>query len=309
MVATSARLGEGRVGAVSAAPVVVQSGHDPCLPGPKLGSLARRGAACDVRYQSTHPDKWKTYDFEVDPKQYAQNVLRARAFELKPELAKVGEPVDRREWQVSPPTVDAFYDAQRNVMLFPAGILQPPFYHVKHSPPVNLGAMGMVVGHELTHGFDDQGSKYDAKGNLANWWTAEAGSRFEVRTTCAAEQYSGYEVLPGLDLNGQLTLGENIAEMGGVKLAFEAYRSLRKGAAQQVSADGFDEDQQFFLAVGQAWCTKARPEVERMLLQVDPHSPPRFRVRGSLSNMPEFAAAFSCPKQAPMVSKKVCTVW
>jgi putative endopeptidase len=167
----------------------------------------------------------------------------------------------------------------------------------------------MVVGHELTHGFDDEGSQYDAKGNLANWWAADVNQRFKERTGCVAEEYSDYEALPGLHVNGQLTLGENIADMGGVKLAFAAYRSLRKDAKEHVSAGGFNEDQQFFLAVGQAWCSKYRPEFERMMIQVNPHSPPRFRVRGPLSNLPEFSAAFACPTGSPMQAKNACSVW
>jgi putative endopeptidase len=262
-----------------------------------------------MEYLIGYPDKWKTYDFDVDRTSHLANVLRARAFELKRDLAKVGKLVDRREWDISPPTVNAYYDPQRNHMVFPAGILQPPFYDVKSAAAVNLGAIGMVVGHELTHGFDDEGSQYDAKGNLSNWWAADVSQRFQERTACLAEQYDQYEALPGVHLNGRLTLGENIADLGGMKLAFAAYHELRKGQAQQTSAGGFNDDQQFFLAVGQAWCTKSRPEFERMMVQVDPHSPPRFRVRGPLSDLTEFAQAFSCPADAAMRAKKACEVW
>jgi putative endopeptidase len=256
-----------------------------------------------------YPDHWKTYDFPVDRKAHAQNVLRARAFDLKRELAKVGKLVDRDEWRVNAPVVDAFYNPQLNQMVFPAGILQAPFYNVKSAISVNLGAIGMLVGHELTHGFDDEGAHYDAKGNLENWWSPDVSKRFEDKTACVAQQYSQHEIAPGLHLNGQLTLGENIADMGGVKLAFAAYRALRASAAERTRADGFDEDQQFFLAFGQAWCGKYRPELERLKVQVDPHSPPRFRVRGPLSNLPEFAAAFSCPADSPMRAKTICSVW
>jgi len=166
-----------------------------------------------------------------------------------------------------------------------------------------------VVGHELTHGFDDEGSQYDAQGNLSDWWAPEVGKRFQDKTECVAKQYSSYEVQPGLPINGQLTLGENIADLGGVKLAFAAYRALRAAAPERVVADGFSEDQQFFLAVGQAWCAKGRPEYERMMVQVNPHSVPRFRVRGALSGLPDFASAFSCPASAPMLAQNACSVW
>jgi putative endopeptidase len=262
----------------------------------KLGAMA---------YLIGYPSKWKTYEFEIEPKNYAQNALRASAFDIARELRKVGTTVDRDEWQMTPPTVNAYYDPQRNHMVFPAGILQPPVYDVKFSVPVNLGAIGMVVGHELTHGFDDEGSQYDAKGNLQNWWEPAVGDRFKERTRCVSSQYSGYEVQPGAKINGDLTLGENIADLGGIKLAFQAYRAIRKDA-EPVTAGGFSEDQQFFLAMGQAWCAKSRPEVERLRLKTDPHSPPRFRVMGPIANLPEFAEAFSCTPPAP---EKSCSVW
>lgn len=302
----SKQAAEGLVHAISAA-FGADLGHLAWMDGPTRAKASEKLAA--MAYLIGYPEKWKTYDFTVDPKSHAKNILAARAFDLHRELAKVGQPVDRQEWQMTPSTVNAYYDAQRNHMVFPAGILQPPFYDVKSSIPVNLGAVGLVVGHELTHGFDDEGSQYDAKGNLENWWAPEVGTRFKGKTTCVAEQYDGYEALPGLHLNGELTLGENIADMGGVKLAFEAYRELRKDAAQKVSAGGFNEDQQFFIAVGQAWCAKARPEYERLLVQTNPHSPPRFRVRGALANLPEFATAFSCPAGSAMLAKKSCSVW
>jgi putative endopeptidase len=263
----------------------------------KLGAMA---------YLIGYPAKWKTYEYEITPKAYAANALRSRAFERARELAKVGNPVDREEWQMSPPTVNAYYDPQRNHMVFPAGILQPPFYDVKFAVPVNLGAIGMVVGHELTHGFDDEGSQYDAKGNLVNWWEPAVNQRFKEKTGCVSRQYSAYEPQPGLKLNGDLTLGENIADMGGVKLAFKAYRALREPVKERVVAEGFSEDQQFFLAIGQAWCTKYRPEFERMMVKTNPHSPAQFRVKGPLVDMPEFAQAFSCSPPQP---ENTCSVW
>ena len=252
--------------------------------------------------------KWKTYEFSIDPKNYAQNVLRANAFELARELRKVGTAVDRDEWDVTPPTADAFYDAQRNHMVFPAGILQPPMYDVRFSLPVNLGAIGMVVGHEVTHGFDDEGSQYDAQGNLSNWWEPAVSERFQQRTGCVSRQYSAYEVQPGATINGELTLGENIADIGGVKLAFQAYRAMR-GDAERVTAGGFSEDQQFFLSAGQIWCTKMTDDLARLRAATDTHSHPRYRVNGSLSNLPAFAEAFQCKAGSPMKRANACAVW
>ncbi len=262
-----------------------------------------------MEYLIGYPSQWKTYDFELDPKAFARNVIAAHAFELKRDLAKVGKAVDRQEWQMSPPTVNAYYDPQKNHMVFPAGILQPPFYSAKAAVPVNLGGIGMVVGHELTHGFDDEGSQFAADGNLTNWWEPQAGERFKAKTQCVDDQYGGYEALPGVKLNGKLTLGENVADGGGVMLAFRAYRELRKNAREASIADGFTEDQQFFLAVGQAWCSKQTDQISRMLAQIDAHSPPKYRVNGSLANLPEFAKAFACTEGTPMHPAKLCKVW
>lgn len=262
-----------------------------------------------MAYLVGYPEKWKTYDFEIDEKGYAKNVLAARAFDLSRELSKVGKPVDREEWQMTPPTVNAYYDPQRNHMVFPAGILQPPFYGQSQSLAVNLGGMGMVVGHELTHGFDDEGSQFDANGNLDNWWMPEVREKFSKKTGCVESQYATYEAVPGLKLNGKLTLGENIADNAGVMLAFHALEEMRKGTNERIVADGFTEEQQFFLATGQAWCTKARDEWARMAAQVDPHSPPKFRVNGSLSNTPAFWEAFSCEEGTPMRPADACRVW
>jgi putative endopeptidase len=262
-----------------------------------------------MEYLIGYPAKWRTYDFEIDPKNHGDNVRAARAFELKRDLAKVGKPVDRQEWLMSPPTVNAYYDPQKNHMVFPAGILQPPFYSSKASVAVNLGGIGMVVGHELTHGFDDEGSQFAGDGNLANWWEPESGEKFKAKTQCVDNQYGTYETIPGVKLNGRLTLGENVADGGGVMLAFRAYREMRKNAKELTVADGFSEDQQFFIAVGQSWCSKQTDQVARMLAQVDPHSPPKFRVNGSLANLPEFSKAFSCAGGTPMHAAQACKVW
>lgn len=261
-----------------------------------------------VAFQIGYPERWRTYDFDVGPV-HGANVLSGRRFETRRDLAKVGGPVDRSEWAMTPPTVNAYYSPLKNQMVFPAGILQPPFFDVDASIAVNMGGMGMVVGHELTHGFDDKGSQFAADGNLRNWWTPEVGEHFRERTQCIARQYAQYEAVPGVKLNGDLTLGENIADLGGVELAFAAYRAMRENAPERIVADGFSEDQQFFLAMGQAWCTNVRPEIARMYAQVDPHSPPKWRVNGSLQNVRAFADAFACEPGTPMRPKNVCEVW
>ena len=262
-----------------------------------------------MSYQIGYPKKWRTYNFKLDPKNWAANLQASRKAETARQLAKIGQPVDRDDWQMTAPTVNAYYDPQLNGMVFPAGILQPPFYAVDHSIPVNLGGMGVVVGHELTHGFDDQGAQYDADGNLKDWWQPETQKLFKGRTQCVIDQYSQYEVAGGTKLNGANTVGENIADIGGVKLALSAYRSLRSSAKDTVVADGFTEDQQFFLGFGQAWCAKARPDFEKMLATVDVHSAPKWRVNGALQATPEFGKAFSCKPGAKMAPAKACQVW
>jgi putative endopeptidase len=255
-----------------------------------------------------YPNKWKQYPFEVGAS-YAKNARAARRHELIRQLKKIGKPVDHGEWEMSPPTVNAYYHPNKNHMVFPAGILQPPFYSEKAGLAVNMGGMGMVVGHELTHGFDDQGAKFDGAGNLKNWWSDTVKAKFEKRTKCMVGQYEGYKPLPDINVNGKLTLGENIADAGGVKLAYRAFKRLRKSAKARIVAEGFTEEQQFFLSVGQIWCMKAREALTRMRVKTDPHSPPRFRVNGSLANLPEFAEAFKCQAGSPMAPKNRCEVW
>ena len=255
-----------------------------------------------------YPKKWRSYDFAVGPV-YGTNALAARRFDLARELGKVGKPFDRSEWLITPPTVNAYYTDNANQMVFPAGILQPPFFAARRPVAVNLGALGMVVGHELTHGFDAGGAQFDADGNMVNWWQESDLAEFQRRGECVATQYNKYEALPGLKVNGKLTLRENIADLGGIKLAFRAYRALRASSASKLEADGFDEDQMFFLGVGQAWCTVRREEEARRRVKVDSHAPPRFRVNGSLSNLPEFHRAFGCQAARPMHPAASCEVW
>ena len=255
------------------------------------------------------PEKWRDYDaVAVDRGSFLRSLLSAQAFEVKRDLDKIGKPVDRAEWGMTPPTVNAYYNPQLNEMVFPAGILQPPFYARTAPDPVNYGGVGMVVGHELTHGFDDEGRRFDADGNLRDWWSPPVGKEFDARAQCVVRQYDGYTAVDDVKLNGKLTLGENIADLGGIKLAFAAYRSAA-GASPPVA--GFTADQQFFLGVAQVWCGQRRPERARMLAVVDPHSPPEHRVNGPLSNLPEFAAAFQCPAGSRMVRppESRCQVW
>ena len=262
-----------------------------------------------MAYLIGYPSRWRTYDFEVTQGDHGGNVSRSRSFSIRYDLNKIGKPVDRESWFISPPTVNAFYNPLKNQMVFPAGILQPPFFNPDASVAVNMGAMGMVVGHELTHGFDDQGSQFDGDGNLKSWWTKKVREQFDKRTSCIEKQYAGYDALPGVKLNGKLTLGENIADAGGVKLAFHGYRALRAEAAERWVADGLNEDQQFFVSLGQIWCSKYREAFARLRAKTDTHSSPEWRVNGSLQNLPEFAETFGCQEGSPMRPKNSCSVW
>jgi putative endopeptidase len=254
-----------------------------------------------IQFLTGYPDTWKTYDFKVDAKNYAANAIAAGAFEQKP--------YDRSEWLMPAFIVNAYYNPSANNTALPAGILQPPFFGADRGVAANFGGIGMVAGHELTHGFDDQGAQFDEEGRLANWWGPDDLKKFQGKGQCVSKQYSTFEALPGKFVNGDLTLGENIADLGGVKMAFHAYRNQRAGADKAYVADGFTEDQQFFIAVGQAWCSKDRPEETQRRLTVDPHSPPKFRVYGALRNLPEFAHAFQCASGTPMNPKNACQVW
>jgi endothelin-converting enzyme/putative endopeptidase len=268
----------------------------------KLGKIANK-----IGY----PDKWRNYDaLTIEPGKLLGNVSRAEAFEVHRQLAKIGKPVDRSEWFMSPPTVNAYYDPSLNEMVFPAGILQPPFYANNQTLPTNFGGIGMVMGHELTHGFDDEGRQFDGDGNLREWWTAPVSAEFERRAACVASQYDEYKPVDDVHVNGKLTLGENIADLGGVKLSLAAYRAANAGQPKSES-QGFTEDQQFFLGFAQGWCTNIREEALRTRLATDPHSPARYRVIGPLSNTPDFATAFSCKEGDPMVrpTGKRCEIW
>ena len=261
-----------------------------------------------MSFQIGYPKKWRTYSFKIDAKTWGADALGARKADEARDLAKIDKPVDKDDWQMTAPTVNAYYDPQLNGMVFPAGILQPPFYNVDSSIAVNLGGMGVVVGHELTHGFDDQGAQYDAVGNLTDWWLPDTAKQFKGKTQCVIDQYSSYKV-GETALNGANTVGENIADIGGVKLAYTAYHALRASSPTTDVADGFTEDQQFFLGFGQAWCSKSRPDFEKMLATVDVHSPAKWRVDGALSATPAFGRAFNCKRGSKMAPVNACTVW
>jgi len=258
-----------------------------------------------------YPDKWRDYSsVEVVRDDYLGNTIRARAFEHHRRLGEIGKPTDRNEWRMTPPTVNAYYAAPENSINFPAGILQPPFYDPNLDDAVNLGAIGGVIGHELTHGFDDSGRKFDAVGNLENWWTPEDGKEFEKRATCLADEYSSFVAIkdPLLKVNGRLTLGENTADNGGLRVAHMALQeSLAGKEAPQI--EGFTPEQRLFLAYAQIWCENRTQESMRLQITSNPHSPGRFRVIGVMQNMPEFQKAFSCKAGQPLVPKTQCRVW
>ncbi len=256
-----------------------------------------------------YPEKWRDYSaVRVTRDDALGNMQRAIAANRQRSLAKIGQPVDRSEWSMTPPTVNAYYSPDRNNINFPAGILQPPFYRAGRDAAVNYGAAGAVIGHELTHGFDDQGRKFDGEGNLRDWWTPADGKAYDDRATCVADQYSAYTVAGDTHVNGRLTLGENTADNGGLRLALMAYLA-GPGARNNDKVDGFTPEQRVFLGWGQVWCENARPEAERLKAATNPHSSNKYRVNGPLSNMPEFRKAFSCKADAPMVRPTACRVW
>jgi putative endopeptidase len=256
-----------------------------------------------------YPDKWLDYSaVKIGRDDALGNLQRATEFERKRDLDKIGRKVDPGEWEMTPPTVNAYYSPDRNNINFPAGILQAPFYQAGREAAVNYGGAGAVVGHELTHGFDDQGRKFDGNGNLRNWWTDADAKAYEGRASCIADQYSEYVVAGDTHLNGKLTLGENTADNGGVRLALMAYLAGPAKTAAPVM-DGFTPEQRFFIGFGQIWCENRRPEFERLRAATDPHSSGKYRVNGTVSNMPEFQKAFACKADAPMVRQNACRVW
>lgn len=250
-----------------------------------------------------YPSKWKNYDdVTIDKTTFFANAKNVRAHGQKEMLAKFGKPVDRTEWGMSPPTVNAYYNPTNNEIVFPAGILQFPFFDAGADDAINYGAIGMVIGHEMTHGFDDQGSQYDEKGNMKNWWKKEDGEKFKAKTGGVVKQYNNFTVLNDLHVNGELTLGENLADIGGLAIAYDAFKLAQKGKDTS-KIDGFTPDQRFFLGYAQVWRLKNRDEILRTRINTDPHSPEMFRINGPAYNFDPFYAAFNIKEDAKMYIK------
>jgi predicted metalloendopeptidase len=266
-----------------------------------------------IRNKIGYPDVWRDYSkLTIKQGDLMGNFLRANEFESRRDIAKISKPLDRKEWGMTPPTVNAYYNGSYNEIVFPAGILQPPFFDKTMDDSVNFGAAGVVIGHELTHGFDDQGRKFDPQGNLRDWWTDQDGKEFEKRASCVSDEYSNFVAVDDLKLNGKLTLGENTADNGGARIALMALEHMiaeDKSGKEGQKVDGYTPEQRFFLAFGRIWCEKRRPEFSRMLVTVDPHSPGRYRTDGVVQNMPEFQKAWGCKAGQPMVSANMCRVW
>ena len=266
-----------------------------------------------IRNKIGYPDTWRDYSsLTIGRGDLLGNYLRANQFEAKRVINKIGKPLDRKEWGMTPPTVNAYYSSSQNDINFPAGILQPPFFDKQMDDGVNFGAIGLVIGHELTHGFDDQGRKFDAQGNLRDWWTEQDGREFEKRASCIADEYGNFVSVDDLKLNGRLTLGENTADNGGARISYNALEVLiaqdpTGKAAQKI--DGYTPEQRYFLGFARVWCEQRRPEVARTMVLTDSHSPGKYRVNGTVQNMPEFQKAWGCKAGQPMVAANACRVW
>ncbi len=275
-------------------------------PATKQKALAKLQA---VTNKIGYPEKWRDYSsVQIVRDDALGNDRRATEFEFRRQISKIGKPVDRAEWEMTPPTVNAYYDPTQNNINFPAGILQPPFYDNQIDDAVNYGAIGAVIGHELTHGFDDEGRQFDAQGNLRDWWTPQDAKAFNERAACFVEQYSNFTAVDDIKLNGKLTLGENTADNGGLRIALMALANTIAGK-QVPKIDGFTPEQRLFLGWGQIWCQNMTDEARRLRALTDPHSPGRYRVNGVVQNMPEFQKAFACRAGQPMVRQPACRVW
>jgi endothelin-converting enzyme/putative endopeptidase len=279
---------------------------------PWMGAETKKQAAVKlaaITNRIGYPDKWRDYSkLEIVQGDALGNSLRANEFEFQRQVNKIGKPVDKSDWPYPPSTVNASYNPLQNNITFPAGILQPPFYDNKADDAMNFGGIGAVIGHELTHGFDDQGSQFDATGNLRDWWTADDKKNFEERTGCINDQYAGYTAVDDVKLNGKLTLGENTADNGGLRIAYMALLNTLAGK-EPAPVDGITYQQRFFLGFANVWCSHRTDALSRMLATIDPHSPGRWRLNGTLSNMPEFREAFHCKPDAAMVRQNACRVW
>jgi len=257
-----------------------------------------------------YPDEWRDYSaYRVGRESYATNVAAGEAFELHRQLQKIGKPVARKEWGMTPPTVNAYYSPTKNEIVFSAGILQPPFFDGKADDAVNYGAIGAVIGHEMTHGFDDQGRKFDAHGNLRDWWSPADAKNYEARAACVEKQFDGYVVQEGLHENGKLVLGESIADLGGLTIAWRAFQKSLEGRPAPPIFDGLTAEQRFFLSYARVWAENDRPESERLQVVTNPHPLDRFRAIAAPSNMPPFEKAFGCQTGDPMVRTERCQIW
>lgn len=257
-----------------------------------------------------YPDKLRGYDgLNIERGSYAENSLRSAQFQIRRNLEDIGKPVDPDRWFMTPPTVNAYYSPLQNEIVFPAGILQPPFFDAEADDAINYGAIGAVIGHEITHGFDDQGSRFDADGNLKMWWTDDDRKKFDERAACVVNQFSSYEVQPKMFMDGKLTLGENIADLGGLTVAYDAFLNSLEKNGRPENIDGFTPEQRFFLGWAQVWAVKATEEFERLQVSTDPHAIARWRVNGPMSNMPQFARAFGCGSGSEMVRADYCQIW
>lgn len=264
------------------------------------------------RQKIGYPDHWRDYSkLKVTRSNFVADLQHTAYFEFNRELNKIGKPVDEKEWGMTPPTVNAYYNPPQNDINFPAGILQPPFYDYKMDPAVNFGGIGVVIGHEMTHGFDDEGSRYDAHGNVRDWWTPKDRKAFDERTSCEVREYSAFQPIPGVHLNGRLTLGENTADNGGLRIAYAALLNTLAKEHKSIheKIGGYTAAQRFFIAFAQVWCGSQTPQVAAVMAKTDPHSPGKFRTNGTVQNFPAFGKAFSCKKGDPMMPAHYCRVW
>ena len=262
-----------------------------------------------IRNKIGYPDHWRDYSaLTVKPEDYFGNVVRAGEFEDARQWRKLGKPVDLTEWGMSPPTVNAYFNPQMNDVNFPAGVLQPPLYDPKSDDAPNYGNTGATIGHELTHGFDDEGRQFDAKGNLRDWWTKADAKGFEERINCVRDQYAGYVIVDDIHINSKLTSGEDVADQGGTLLAYIAWKKQTENERLR-TVDGYTPDQRFFVGMAQWACANERPENLRVQAATDPHSPAFARINGVVSNMPQFQQAFSCKAGQPMVHRPACKIW
>jgi putative endopeptidase len=287
--------------------------HDDLQTLPWMGPDTRAQATAKLEAFAVkigYTDKWRDYSaLKIDRRSYAENQIRATVFEFARRLDKIGKPVDRTEWGMTPPTVNAYNSSSMNEIVFPAGIMQPPFYDPKADDAVNYGGMGAVIGHEITHGFDDHGSQFDGKGNLKNWWSDEDQKNFKARAACVSDQFDSYVVDGDLHENGKLVLGESIADLGGLAISYAAYEKSLEGKPRPPDKDGFTAEQRFFLGWAQVWGANERLEFARLMANTNPHPLPRFRANGPLSNLAIFAQAFGCKKGDAMVREQACKIW